>query len=99
MREISGSELFRLQAMAFCEKRLKAEGFTRIAGVDEAGRGPLAGPVVAAACILPPGLFIEGVYDSKTLTPAQRERLYARLTQDPAIYYSIASVDASIIDQ
>lgn len=54
-------------------------GFTAIAGVDEAGRGPLAGPVVAAAVILQPGQLIAGVNDSKKLTGLQRERCFARI--------------------
>ena len=52
------------------------QGYRLIAGIDEAGRGSLAGPVVAAAVILPPGLIIDGVNDSKKLTPARREVLY-----------------------
>lgn len=58
------------------EAGLWREGMERIAGVDEAGRGPLAGPVVAAAVIFPPGVWIEGVDDSKRLTPSRRERLF-----------------------
>jgi ribonuclease HII len=53
-----------------------SKGFNRVAGIDEAGRGPLAGPVVAAAVILPSGLIIKGVNDSKKLSPGTRERLF-----------------------
>ncbi len=58
------------------------EGYARVAGVDEAGRGPLAGPVVAAAVILPPGFDPEGVEDSKSLTEAQRERAWLRIREE-----------------
>lgn len=75
-----------------------AEGYRAICGVDEAGRGPLAGPVVAAACILPPGLEIEGLDDSKKLTPKRREELY-RVICDKAVAYAIASASNEEIDQ
>ena len=58
------------------ERHSHSRGFQRVAGIDEAGRGPLAGPVVAAAVILPPGLLIKDVNDSKKLSPDKRERLY-----------------------
>ena len=58
------------------EKAAAAKGYRRICGVDEAGRGPLAGPVCAAAVILPEGCIIEGVNDSKKLTEKKREQLY-----------------------
>ena len=58
------------------EKAAAAKGYTRVCGVDEAGRGPLAGPVCAAAVILPEGCIIEGVNDSKKLTEKKREALY-----------------------
>ena len=58
------------------ERELHEQGFTAVCGVDEAGRGPLCGPVVAAACILPDGLVIEGLNDSKKLTAKKRDALY-----------------------
>ncbi|MBI5627557.1 MAG: ribonuclease HII, partial [Candidatus Rokubacteria bacterium] len=58
------------------EREAWRRGLTRVAGVDEAGRGPLAGPVVAAAVILAPGSPIEGLDDSKRVAPAERERLF-----------------------
>lgn len=58
------------------EKTVYRNGFTFVAGIDEAGRGPLAGPVMAAAVILPVGLSINGVDDSKKLTPDKREKLF-----------------------
>jgi len=62
------------------ERELAGEGYAAIVGVDEAGRGPLAGPVVAAAVILPADCDLTGVDDSKKLTPARREALYERIT-------------------
>lgn len=58
------------------EQELKSLGYTAVCGVDEAGRGPLCGSVVAAACILPDGLYIEGLNDSKKLTAKKREALF-----------------------
>lgn len=69
-----------------------------VAGVDEAGRGPLAGPVVAAAVILDPNRPIDGLADSKTLSPARRERL-AQIIQDQALAVAIACVEAGEIDR
>jgi len=66
-------------ATALYEDRLRAAGFDRVAGCDEAGRGALAGPLVAAAVILPPGHGIEGLADSKLLLPARREQLAAQI--------------------
>ena len=69
-----------------------------VAGCDEAGRGPLCGPVVAAAVILPRGLVLEGLGDSKKLSEKQRERLYTEIT-DAAIAYSIAEASPEEIDR
>lgn len=81
------------------EAKARLQGYQRIAGVDEAGRGPLAGPVVAAACILPDDLHLPGINDSKKLTAADRERLYDRIKNDPSILSAVGVVDALIIDQ
>ena len=75
MQNLKNEELFRLTQMSLWENKLKADGFLRIAGVDEAGRGPLAGPVVAAACILPNGALFEYLNDSKKVTPSRRDLL------------------------
>jgi ribonuclease HII len=69
----------RLRRLFFHEEPLWAEGFERIAGVDEAGVGALAGPVVAAAVILPRGASIPGLNDSKRLTPARRAALFPKI--------------------
>ena len=99
MQEFSDSERLRLEAMTLCERRLKSEGFTRVAGVDEAGRGPLAGPVVAAACILPEGTLFENLNDSKQLTPEQREILFAQIIACPHLIYGIGIIDVKTIDR
>ena len=76
------------------EKELYEQGYQFVCGVDEAGRGPLCGPVVAAAVILPCGLYIEGLNDSKKLTEKKREKLFDIIC-DSAIAFSIeqGSVD------
>ena len=71
------------------EKAAVNSGFSCICGVDEAGRGPLAGPVCAAAVILPVGVVIEGLDDSKKLTEKKRERLYD-IIKETAVAYSVA---------
>lgn len=81
------------------EFALWKKGFTHIAGVDEVGRGPLAGPVVACACILPKGLHFPGVQDSKTLTPKERKRISDFLTTHPDIIWAIGQESAEIIDK
>jgi len=79
------------------EERLRAGG-VHVAGIDEAGRGPLAGPVVAAAVIFPPGTFIPGVDDSKKLSPAERERLIAIVT-GAALAFGVGVVESDLIDE
>ena len=71
------------------ERALRSEGYTAVCGVDEAGRGPLCGSVVAAACILPDGLEIPELNDSKKLTAQKREKLFDIICQN-AIAYGIA---------
>lgn len=83
--------------MSFHEDELSSAGFSFIAGVDEAGRGPLAGPVVAAAVILKNGVYIEGVNDSKQLTPLKRDCLYDIIVNN-CISYGIGMVDEKMID-
>lgn len=75
-----------------------ASGRRHIAGVDEAGRGPLAGPVAAAAVILPPHFSCPGLDDSKKLSPAKREALYHQLTTTPGLLWSLALASAAEID-
>lgn len=79
------------------ESALYQKGCSYICGVDEAGRGPLAGPVVAAAVILPRDAVIEGINDSKKLTEKKRERLYDEIIAR-CVCYAIASCDNDEID-
>ena len=80
------------------ENDLRAQGFSLICGIDEAGRGPLAGPVCAAACILPAGLVIEGLNDSKKLSEKRREALYETITAE-ALAWAVCLVDEKTIDE
>lgn len=80
------------------ENKSIADGFDIVCGVDEAGRGPLAGPVCAAAVILPKGHIIEGVNDSKKLSEKKREILFDKIKEE-ALAYSIAMVSADVIDE
>ncbi|MEO0184245.1 MAG: ribonuclease HII [candidate division WOR-3 bacterium] len=72
--------------------------FTLIAGCDEAGRGPLAGPVVAAAVILPRDFYHAEIDDSKKLSPAKREKLYKVIT-DSAVSYAFGTISVEVIDK
>ena len=80
------------------EDKHYAEGYTAVCGCDEAGRGPLCGPVVAAAVILPRGLVIEGLDDSKKLTERKREKLFD-IIKEQAIAYAIAEATPAEIDE
>lgn len=80
------------------EKEAEAEGYRAVCGCDEAGAGPLAGPVYAAAVILPFGEDIPGLDDSKKLTEKKREALFP-VIQDRALSWSVAWVDAKEIDE
>lgn len=80
------------------ERACRDEGFATVCGVDEAGRGPLAGPVCAAAVILPQDLEIEGLNDSKKLTEKRREALYDVIVRE-AVAYGIAFADEKEIDE
>lgn len=80
------------------ERELRALGFEVIAGVDEVGRGALAGPVVAAAVVLPVGVAIDGVRDSKMVPEPERERLYDAVTS-AALAWSVGIVESDEIDR
>lgn len=80
------------------EREAAAGGLTPVCGCDEAGAGPLAGPVYAAAVILPLGIEIPGLDDSKKLTPKKREALFP-VIQETALRWSVASVSAAEIDE
>lgn len=80
------------------EEQLRAEGYTAVCGIDEAGRGPLAGPVVAAAVILAPGTELPGVNDSKKLSEKKREALFDYIKEN-ALAYSIGRASEQEIDE
>ena len=81
------------------EQEARADGFSTVAGIDEAGRGPLAGPVVAAAVILPQGFELPGLNDSKQLSAKKREALYTALMENPAVKKSVAQASVEEIDR
>jgi ribonuclease HII len=80
------------------ENKARAQGYQFIAGLDEAGRGPLAGPVVAAAVVLPFDADLPGLNDSKKLTANKREELFPKI-KTQAVSYGVAVVDAEVIDE
>lgn len=93
------TERRRLRKLLATECQEREAGYQSIAGIDEAGRGPLAGPVVAAACIFTEECLIEGVNDSKQLTPQQREGIYERLVAHPHVRFAIGVIDSLEIDR
>lgn len=80
------------------EEELYKQGFAKIAGMDEVGRGPLAGAVTACIVIMPQGLQIEGVTDSKVVSPKKREEL-AQIIKESAIEYALGWADVALIDE
>ena len=91
-------EIERLTELKKIEKDLYSKGFDLICGIDEAGRGPLAGPVVVAGVIMPKDSMIEGVNDSKKVSEKKREKLYDIILEE-AISYSVAIIGQDIIDE
>ena len=81
------------------ESYFKKQGFLYVAGVDEAGRGPLAGPVVSAAVILKKGARLPGLTDSKKLSEKKRLQLFEKITTTAALDYSITAVSHKLIDE
>jgi ribonuclease HII len=98
-KDIDAKEWERLQTLIYFEEQARRQGFQSIAGIDEAGRGPLAGPVVAAACVIPSDVFIPFVNDSKQLTKVKRRQIFEELKNDQRICYGIGIVDAAEIDR
>ena len=88
----------RLNELKEIDKSYFKEGYNYICGIDEAGRGPLAGPVVVAAVIMPKDSMIEGVNDSKKVSEKKREKLYELIIEE-AISYSVGIVDQTEIDR
>ena len=93
-----GAESYRLSLLTQLQDELVSAGYERIAGVDEAGRGSLAGPVVAAAVLADRNCLVPGVDDSKRLRPEQREALAERI-RETAVAYAVAAVPAAAIDR
>lgn len=91
-------EIERLNGLKEYENKLYNDGIKYIAGIDEAGRGPLAGPVVVGCVIMPKDSFIEGVNDSKKVSEKKREKLYDEITNE-AIAWSVGIVDQNEIDE
>ena len=90
-------ELERLHELKKIENELHKKEFKNICGIDEAGRGPLAGPVVVAGVIMPEDSIIEGINDSKEVSEKKRELLYDKIIEE-AISYSVAIIGQDIID-
>ncbi len=91
-------EIERLTNLKKEENKLYEKNIKLICGIDEAGRGPLAGPVVVGAVILPENSFIEGVNDSKKVSEKKREKLYEEIVKE-AIDYSVGIIDQKTIDE
>lgn len=91
-------EIERLNNLKIEEIKLYSNGIKNICGIDEAGRGPLAGPVVVGAVILPKESFIEGINDSKKISEKKREKIYNQIIEE-AISYSVGIVDQKRIDE
>ncbi len=98
MRISTEEELKRQEEMWLFEKEMNEKGYELVCGIDEAGRGPLAGPVYAACVILPKDCVINGINDSKKLSEKKREQLFDEIIEK-AVAYNIASVDENIIDE
>lgn len=98
METIKEKELERLTNLKSMEKELYNKGFEYLCGIDEAGRGPLAGPVVVAGVIMPKDSMIEGVNDSKKVSEKKREKLYDVILEE-AISYSVAVIGQDVIDE
>lgn len=97
METIKEKEFERLTNLKSIETELYGKGFEYICGIDEAGRGPLAGPVVVAGVIMPKDSMIEGVNDSKKVSEKKREKLYDIILEE-AISYSVAIIGQDVID-
>ena len=91
-------EEIRLKELKKQEDELRKRGFNKICGIDEAGRGPLAGPVVVASVIMPADSMIEGVNDSKKISEKKREKLYDQILEE-AISYGVGIVGQDEIDE
>lgn len=98
MTNDTADELARLEALMIYENEAYQRGFRCIVGIDEAGRGPLAGPVLAAACLLPLSYRLPHIDDSKKLLPKLRQKLYQQLVSDPQVKFGLGMCDHLEID-
>jgi ribonuclease HII len=90
--------MVKIRAYRTLENALRRMGFVYVAGVDEVGRGCLAGPVVASAVVLNPDRYIPRICDSKTVTALERDRLYERITRE-AVCWAVVGVEPTEIDE
>ena len=97
-RKADAAERARLEKMLILEQTLRSKGARHIAGVDEAGRGPLAGPVVAAAVVLPEDVHLPGLNDSKVLSPERREVLFDSI-RGAALAFAVGEASVAEIDE
>ncbi|WP_439741116.1 ribonuclease HII [Bacillus pseudomycoides] len=97
-KELAQKEKEKFLEMSKYEKALREKGLSYIAGIDEVGRGPLAGPVVTAAVVLPGDFYIPGLNDSKKLSEAKRERFYDEI-KEQAIAIGVGIVSPQVIDE
>lgn len=93
------SEKRRLEKLIEPETLARAKGYRCVAGVDEAGRGPLAGPVLAAACTIPEGIFFGYINDSKLLTSQKRKVLFEQLTTHEGVQFGVGRIEQDEIDR
>ena len=91
-------EVLRLTNLKELEQKIYSDGAKYICGIDEAGRGPLAGPVVVASCIMPRNSFLENVNDSKKVSEKKREKVYEEIIKE-AVSYGIGIIDEGKIDE
>lgn len=99
MKENRESQKDFFDKMTLFEREAYSKGFSYVVGVDEVGRGPLAGPVVAAACHVPKGKCFLGINDSKKLSPYKRSRLCEALKSDSEVIYHYGVVSVEVIDK
>lgn len=96
---VKDKEHTRLLQLTSYEQEARSQGFQTIAGIDEAGRGPLAGPVVAAACIIPSGLYFRHINDSKQLKADVRASIFEELTSHPDVRFGVGIICQQVIDR
>lgn len=96
---LTPEERKRLRGILKFEKAAYAQGYSSLAGVDEAGRGPLAGPLVVCACMCKKGILIPHVTDSKKLTELKRDQVHRALTEHPDVAFAFVEIDHLTIDQ